>query len=77
MTRKSLVRLTDHPNMALDVYRDNKTTNTTKQQQQQKTRIAWGGCGGRGSICVSGVVERAAVTFGNSSLFKDRYIVYD
>ena len=32
LPRKSVVRLTDHPDMTLDVYRGRKTT---KQQQQQ------------------------------------------
>ena len=31
LPRKSVVRLTDHPNMTLDVYRGHKTT--TQQQQ--------------------------------------------
>ena len=34
MPRKSVVRLTDRPDMTLDVYRGRKTTN---QQQQQKS----------------------------------------
>ena len=33
LPRKSVVRLTDRPDMTLDVYRGRKTT---KQQQQQK-----------------------------------------
>ena len=33
LPRKSVVRLTDHPDMTLDVYRGRKTT---MQQQQQK-----------------------------------------
>ena len=33
LPRKSVVRLTDRPNMTLDVYRGRKTT--TQQQQQQ------------------------------------------
>ena len=33
LSRKSVVRLTDRPDMALDVYRGRKTT--TQQQQQQ------------------------------------------
>ena len=37
-----MVRLTDRPDMALDVYRGRKTT-------KQHIR---GGCGGRGSMCV-------------------------
>ena len=49
LTRKSVVRLTDRPDMASDVHRGRKTT---KQQQQKKTTIIRGGCGGRGSMCV-------------------------
>ena len=40
-----MVRFNDRPDMASDIYRGRKTT---KQQQQKKTRITWGGCGGRG-----------------------------
>ena len=54
LTRKSVVRLTDRSDMASDVYRGRKTKNNNKK----KTRIIWGGCGGRGSICVCGVVEK-------------------
>ena len=36
MPRKSVVRLTDRPDMTLDVYRGRKTT---MQQQQQSLRI--------------------------------------
>ena len=36
LPRKSVVRLTDRPDMTLDVYRGRKTTN---QQQQQHTHI--------------------------------------
>ena len=36
LPRKSVVRLTDRPDMALDVYRGRKTT-TQQQQQQQST----------------------------------------
>ena len=43
-----MVRLTDRPDMALDVYRGRKTT----KQQHKKTTIIRGGCGGRGSMCV-------------------------
>ena len=35
LPRKSVVRLTDHPDMTLDVYRGRKTT----MQQQQQQRI--------------------------------------
>ena len=34
--RKSVVRLTDHPDMTIDVYRERKTT--TQQQQQNLMR---------------------------------------
>ena len=37
LPRKSVVRLTDRPDMTLDVYRGRKTT--MQQQQQQRTRI--------------------------------------
>ena len=57
LTRKSVVRLTDRPDMASDVCRGRKTTKQ-QQQKKKKTRIIWGGCGGRGSVCVCGVVER-------------------
>ena len=54
LPRKSVVRLTDRPDMASDVTVDvnNKTTTTKKQQQ-----LFGGGCGGR-EVCVCGVVER-------------------
>ena len=38
LPRKSVVRLTDRPDMTLDVYRGRKTT---KQQQQQRNDVAW------------------------------------
>ena len=44
LPRKSVVRLTDHPDMTLDVYRGRKTT---IQQQQKRGR---GGGGGGGFI---------------------------
>ena len=37
LPRKSVVRLTDRPDMTLDVYRGRKTT---MQQQQPETKIA-------------------------------------
>ena len=53
LTRKSVVRLTDRPDMASDVYRGRKQQKQQQQQQQQKnTRIIRGGCGGRGNMCV-------------------------
>ena len=33
LPRKSVVRLTDRPDMTIDVYRGRKTTTTTQQQQ--------------------------------------------
>ena len=36
LPRKSVVRLTDHPDMTLDVYHGCKTTNQQQQQQQQQ-----------------------------------------
>ena len=36
LPRKSVVRLTDRPDMTLDVYRGRKTTN-----QQQQEKVAW------------------------------------
>ena len=38
LPRKSVVKLTDRPDMTLDVYRGRKTT-TTQQQQIDETRI--------------------------------------
>ena len=32
--------------------------NKKQKNNNKKKRIIWGGCGGRGSICVYGVVER-------------------
>ena len=37
LPRKIVARLTDRPDMTLDVYRGRKTTTTTQQQQQQPT----------------------------------------
>ena len=37
LPRKSVVRLTDRPDMTLDVYRGRKTTKQQQQQQQQPT----------------------------------------
>ena len=36
LPRKSVVRLTDRPDMTLDVYRGRKTTMQQQQQQQSK-----------------------------------------
>ena len=76
LTRKSVVRLTDRPDMASDVYRGRKTTK--QQQQQKKQELFWGGdvVVEEAYVCVAWW-KGAAVTFGNSALFKDRYIVYD
>ena len=38
LPRKSVVRLTDRPNMTLDVYRGRKTTNQRQQQSTKPTR---------------------------------------
>ena len=40
LPRKSVVRLTDRPDMTLDVYRGRKTT--MQQQQQQPVYVRWG-----------------------------------
>ena len=74
LTRKSVVRLTDRPDMASDVYRRRKTT---KQQQKKKQELF-----GEDVLVEEAYVcvawwKGAAVTFGNSALFKDCYIVYD
>ena len=53
LPRKSVVRFTDRPDMALDVYRGRKTT---KQQQQQKQ--LFGEDVVVEEVCVCGVVER-------------------
>ena len=39
LPRKSVVRLTDRPDMTLDVYRGRKTT--LQQQQEQQLRKLW------------------------------------
>ena len=38
LPRKSVVRLTDRPDMTLDVYRGRKTTMQQQQQQKQERR---------------------------------------
>ena len=75
LTRKSVVRLTDRPDMASDVYRGRKTT---KQQQQKKNKNYSGEdvVVEEAYVCVAWW-KGAAVTFGNSALFEDHYIVYD
>ena len=40
LPRKSVVRLTDRPDMTLDVYRGRKTTMQQQQQQQQNLTIS-------------------------------------
>ena len=67
-----MVMLTDRPDMASDVYRGRKTT----KQQQQKKLIGEDVVVEEAYVCVAWW-KGAAVTFGNSALFKDRYIVYD
>ena len=39
LPRKSVVRLTDRPDMTLDVYRGRKTTIQQQQQQQQALQV--------------------------------------
>ena len=56
LPRKSVVRLTDRPDMTLDVYRGRKTT--TQQQQQSR-------CGTRGSKWCGAV--NSLVSFGHST----------
>ena len=46
LRRKSVVTLTDRPDMTLDVYRGRKTT----MQQQQQTTGYFGRCFGRGRV---------------------------
>ena len=64
LPRKSVVRLTDRPDMTLDVYRGRKTTTTQQQQQQPfknspkdldpsfKTGVDLLDCFGRKIICL-------------------------
>ena len=75
LTRKSVVRLTDRPDMASDVCRGRKTT---KQQKKTKKQELFGEdvVVEEAYVCVAWW-KGAADTFGNSALFKDRYIVYD
>ena len=40
LPRKSVVRLTDRPDMTLDVYRGRKTTDQHQQRQESKSRLA-------------------------------------
>ena len=54
LTRKSVVRLIDRPDMASDVYHGRKTT---KQQQQQKQELFREDMVVE-EVCVCGVVER-------------------
>ena len=74
LTRKSVVRLTDGPDMTSDVYRGRKTT---KQQQQKKQELFGEDVAVEEAYVCVAWWKGAAVTFGNSALFKDRYIVYD
>ena len=72
-----MVRLTDRPDMASDVYRGRKTTKQQQQQQKKKQELF-----GEDVVVEEAYVcvawwKGAAVTFGNSALLKDRYIVYD
>ena len=54
LPRKSVVRLTDRPNMTLDVYRGRKTT---MQQQQNRRRRNTGTGESSSSIPVQGVID--------------------
>ena len=68
-----MVRLTGRPDMASDVYRGRKTT---KQQQEKKPEELFGEDVMVEEVCVCVAWWKgAAVTFGNSALLKDRYIV--
>ena len=49
LPRKSVVRLTDRPDMTLDVYRGRKTT-IQQQQQQPLNLVAVGALGIRGPL---------------------------
>ena len=73
LTRKSVVKLTDRPDMASEVYRGRKTI---KQQQQKKEQelFAEDVVVEEAYVCVAWW-KGAADTFGNSALFDDRYIV--
>ena len=77
LTRKSVVRLTDRPDMASDVYRGRKTTKQQQQQQKKKQDLFWEDVVVEEAYVCVAWWKGAAVTFGNSALFKDRYIVYD
>ena len=68
LPRKSVVRLTDRPDMTLDVYRGRKTT---IQQQQQRT--APGVCG-NGSVPLShsgNVVTRIGI---HTHTYKEKHL---
>ena len=43
LPRKSVVKLTDRPDMTLDVYRGRKTTNQQQQPSHLLKIIIWGG----------------------------------
>ena len=76
LTRKSVVRLSDRPDMASDVYCGRKTTKQQQQQQKKQELFGEDVVVEEAYVCVVWW-KGAAVTFGNSALFKDRYIVYD
>ena len=76
LTRKSVVRLTDRPDMASYVYRGRKTTKQQQQQKKQQELFGEDVVEEEAYVCVAWW-KGAAVTFGNSALFKDCYIVYD
>ena len=48
LPRKSVVRLTDHPDMTLDVYRGRKTTIQQQQQRSPVDNMSDWGVGGTG-----------------------------
>ena len=54
LTRKSVVRLTDRPDMASDVYRERKIT---KQQQKKNKQLFWENVVVE-EVCVCGMMER-------------------
>ena len=75
LTRKSVVRLTDRSDMASDVYRGRKTKKKKKKKKKQEL-LGEDVLVEEAYVCVAWW-KGAAVTFGNSALLKDRYIVYD
>ena len=62
LPRKSVVRLTDRPDMTLDVYRGHKTTTTAQQEQQQFDAIQFV----RSSYCSNNVYLFFVLQMGGS-----------